>query len=1290
MFVFTLVMDTASPSLNKPTEGSWAQFVLTQPRSVSGSPGQKAVISCTCSSGFIGSYYVSCYSNAAHLTISVLQPEDEADYYCQSGSLSQQLVVTQPPSLSASPGATARLTCTLSRGSNVGGYNMYWYQQKPGSAPRFFLYYYSDSDMKLGIGVPSRFSGSKDASANAGLLLISGLQPEDEADYYCSTYDGSSDSYTVVQTHREVRQKLPLRSPGLTLALLAALPSSGSALTVLVGVHPAPGHPWTRRPDTVTAVTSGSLSQPVLTQPPSLSASPGATARLTCTLSGTSYPISGYWIYWYQQKPGSPPQYLLEYKSDSDKHQGSGVPSRFSGSKDASANAGLLLISGLQPEDEADYYCGTGHGSGSSYRYPQCLRGRGSETKTPGPRGSLSQPVLTQPPSLSASPGATATLPCTVKSDVSVAGKTLFWFQQKPGSRPRYLLSYSSSTSLGSGVPSRFSGSKDASANAGLLLIAGLQPGDEADYYCLISHDGASHGSWAQPVPTQPSSVSGAPGQRVTISCTGSSSNIGGYSVYWYQQLPGKAPKLLIYGTNSRPSGVPDRFSGSKSGSTATLTITGLQTEDEADYYCGSYDSSISGPTVLQACGELRQKPLLSGRGSWAQPVPTQPSSVSGAPGQRVTISCTGSSSNIGGNSVNWYQQLPGKAPKRIIYGDSNRPSGIPDRYSGSKSGSTATLIITGLQAEDEADYYCESYDDNLKGPTVLQACGEVRQKPLWSVRGSWAQPVLTQPSSVSGAPGQRVTISCTGSSTNIGGNYVRWYQQLPGKAPKRIIYDTYSRPSGVPDRFSGSKSGSTATLTITGLQAEDEADYYCESYDDNLKGPTVLQARGEVRQKPLCSVRGEPSSSCLLGSACDLWLLLIPSLTPWAQVHPGTLPGGSWAQPVLTQPSSVSGALGQRVTISCSNIKGSYVYCSGSSASLTITGLQAEDEADYYCSSWDGSISSTTVLQACGEVKQKPLCSVRGEPSSSCLLGSACDLWLLLIPSLSPWAQVHLETLPGGSWAQPVPTQPSSVSGAPGQRVTISCTGSSSNIGGNYAEDEADYYCESYDDNLKGPTVLQDRGEVRQKPLWSVRVEPSSSCLLDSACDLWLLLIPSLSPWAQVHPGTLPGGSWAQPVLTQPSSVSGAPGRGSPSPVTGSSSNIGSTMFPGTNSSQERPPNASSMFSNSRPSGVPDRFSGSRSGSSGTLTITGLQAGETRPIITASAMGQDLNGSWAQPVRLSRPQCRGPLGQRVTISCTGSSSNLGGNYVSWYQQLPGKAPKCIIYGDSNRHSGVP
>uniref|UniRef100_A0A671G1S2 Ig-like domain-containing protein n=1 Tax=Rhinolophus ferrumequinum TaxID=59479 RepID=A0A671G1S2_RHIFE len=125
---------------------------------------------------------------------------------------------------------------------------------------------------------------------------------------------------------------------------------------------------------------AGSLSQAVLTQPPSLSASPGASARLTCTLS-SGFNVGGYWIAWHQQKPGSPPRYLLQFKSDSDKNQGSGVPSRFSGSKDTSANAGLLLISGLQPEDEADYYCavyhsGTGHSD--THRW-----GSGTKTSIP-------------------------------------------------------------------------------------------------------------------------------------------------------------------------------------------------------------------------------------------------------------------------------------------------------------------------------------------------------------------------------------------------------------------------------------------------------------------------------------------------------------------------------------------------------------------------------------------------------------------------------------------------------------------------------------------------------------------------------------------------------------------------------------------------------------------------------------------------------------------------------------------------------------------------------------------
>uniref|UniRef100_A0A9L0JA08 Ig-like domain-containing protein n=1 Tax=Equus asinus TaxID=9793 RepID=A0A9L0JA08_EQUAS len=128
--------------------------------------------------------------------------------------------------------------------------------------------------------------------------------------------------------------------------------------------------------------------------------------------------------------------------------------------------------------------------------------------------------------------------------------------------------------------------------------------------FVLLSHLSVFAGSWAQSV-TQPASVSGTLGQTVTISCTGSSSNIGSGDVSWYQQIPGTAPKLLIYSSISRASGVPDRFSGSRSGNTATLTISGLQAEDEADYYCGASGSSWSSDTVLQARGEVRQKPAV-------------------------------------------------------------------------------------------------------------------------------------------------------------------------------------------------------------------------------------------------------------------------------------------------------------------------------------------------------------------------------------------------------------------------------------------------------------------------------------------------------------------------------------------------------------------------------------------------------------------------------------------------------------------------------------------------------
>ncbi|CAO2605304.1 Immunoglobulin kappa variable 4-1 [Lemmus lemmus] len=112
----------------------------------------------------------------------------------------------------------------------------------------------------------------------------------------------------------------------------------------------------------------------------------------------------------------------------------------------------------------------------------------------------------------------------------------------------------------------------------------------------------------------------------------------------------------------------------------------------------------------------------------------------------------------------------------------------------------------------------------------------------LW-VYGACADIVMTQsPSSLAVSAGQKVTISCKSSQSLSSGstNYLAWYQQKSGKAPKLLIYYASTRHTGVPDRFIGSGSGTDFTLTISSVQAEDLADYYCAQHYD--VPPTVLQ----------------------------------------------------------------------------------------------------------------------------------------------------------------------------------------------------------------------------------------------------------------------------------------------------------------------------------------------------------------------------------------------------------------------------------------------------------------
>ncbi|XP_005396484.1 PREDICTED: pre-B lymphocyte protein 3 [Chinchilla lanigera] len=106
------------------------------------------------------------------------------------------------------------------------------------------------------------------------------------------------------------------------------------------------------------------VSQQALAQAVALLVFPGQVAQLSCTLIPQHASIADYGVSWYQQRAGSAPRYLLYYHSEEDFHRPDDIPDRFSAAKDAAHNACILTISPVQPEDDADYYCCVGYGSG--------------------------------------------------------------------------------------------------------------------------------------------------------------------------------------------------------------------------------------------------------------------------------------------------------------------------------------------------------------------------------------------------------------------------------------------------------------------------------------------------------------------------------------------------------------------------------------------------------------------------------------------------------------------------------------------------------------------------------------------------------------------------------------------------------------------------------------------------------------------------------------------------------------------------------------------------------------
>nr|AAA87170.1 type I immunoglobulin light chain [Leucoraja erinacea] len=153
---------------------------------------------------------------------------------------------------------------------------------------------------------------------------------------------------------------------------------------------------------------TGLLAIPVLNQTPTSGpVSAAQTARLECRMQNGN--VASYYVYWYRQRPGESPKWLIRYDTDNEIFRGSGITDRFQPSRDTSANSCILTIGTVEPGDAAVYYCAVWENDvGIIFSPGTILEINSSESRKPS--------LLLLPPSPEETDTGSATLSCLVSA----------------------------------------------------------------------------------------------------------------------------------------------------------------------------------------------------------------------------------------------------------------------------------------------------------------------------------------------------------------------------------------------------------------------------------------------------------------------------------------------------------------------------------------------------------------------------------------------------------------------------------------------------------------------------------------------------------------------------------------------------------------------------------------------------------------------------------------------------------------------------------------------------------
>nr|CAI9710869.1 unnamed protein product [Rangifer tarandus platyrhynchus] len=114
-----------------------------------------------------------------------------------------------------------------------------------------------------------------------------------------------------------------------------------------------------------------------------------------------------------------------------------------------------------------------------------------------------------------------------------------------------------------------------------------------------------SGSSVAQRVTQDQPDISSQVGEVVTLSCR-HETRVSSYTIFWYKQLPSGEMIYLIHQGSSSQNARDGRYSINvqRSQRSISLTISDLQLEDSAKYFCTLWEL-----TVVEVIGKAEQKP---------------------------------------------------------------------------------------------------------------------------------------------------------------------------------------------------------------------------------------------------------------------------------------------------------------------------------------------------------------------------------------------------------------------------------------------------------------------------------------------------------------------------------------------------------------------------------------------------------------------------------------------------------------------------------------------------------